>query len=186
MWTATARVALGVALGCSVAPRPADATMVAAMTTAAQATTADRIFVGTVTAVTSRPKATVPKYFETVVRFSVEETVAGSVPGSVELTLSGGEVGGVRQRIEGMPELTVGERYVVMLDADQSPPLTSPFVGFNQGLYRVVGDARATAVVRDRRGRALASDVIPAGARASGSEPTLDAFLDGLRAARQP
>lgn len=168
-----------------VTGRPVGATMVASMSTAAQATAADRIFVGTVASVASRPKASHPQWFETVVRFTVEETVAGTVPASVELVYSGGEVGGIRQRIDGMPELTVGERYVVMLEPEQSPPLTSPFVGFNQGLYRVVGDARATSIVRDRQGRTLASDAVPASARAHG-EPTLDAFLDTLRAARKP
>jgi hypothetical protein len=154
------------------------------MTTAAQAAEADRIFVGTVTAITSRPKAAAPRYFETVVRFSVEDAVAGGLPATVELTFSGGEVGGIRQRVDGMPELAVGERYVVMLEPDQDPPLVSPFVGFNQGLYRVVGESRASAVVRDRGGRPLAPDAVPAAARASGGEPTLDAFLETLRAAR--
>lgn len=183
---ATGGMLLGVMLGGTVATRPADATVVASMSTTAQATTADRIFVGTVASVTSRPKAARPQWFETVVRFTVEQTVAGNVPASVELVYSGGEVGGIRQRVDGMPELAVGERYVVLLEPEQTPPLTSPFVGFNQGLYRVVGDSRASAVVRDREGRALAGDGVPAGARAAGGEPTLDAFLELLRAARKP
>ncbi len=162
----------------------ARATTIESMATSAQAATADRIFVGTVTAVTSRPKASTPKYFETVVRFAVEETVAGTVPTTAEITLSGGEVGGIRQRVDGMPEFHVGERYVVMLEADREPRLTSPLVGFNQGLYRVVGVDRATAVVRDRNGQPLAADAVPAGARSAGSDPSLAAFLDGLRAAR--
>lgn len=172
------------ALAAGTATRPAAATTVEGMTTSAQAATADRIFVGTITAITSRPKATAPKYFETVVRFSVEDTVAGSVPATVELTLSGGEIGGVRQRVDGMPELSVGERYVVLLEAEQDPPLTSPLVGFNQGLYRVVGESRASAVVRDGSGRPLTGVASPAGARRAASEPTLDDFLDTLRAAR--
>ena len=178
-----ARVVLLVALAVGTTGSPAAATTVESIATATQAATADRIFVGTVTAVTSRPKAAAPKYFETVVRFSVEDAVAGSLPATVELTLSGGEVGGVRQRVEGMPEFAVGERYVVLLEADQDPPLTSPLVGFNQGLYRVVGESRATAVVQDRRGRPLASDVAPTGARGATSDPRLDDFLDTLRAA---
>jgi hypothetical protein len=178
---------LGVALACaSVGSRPANATVVASMSTTAQATAADRIFVGTVAAITSRPKTSHPQWFETVVRFTIDETVAGVLPASVELVYSGGEVGGIRQRIDGMPALTVGERYVVLLEPEQTPPLTSPFVGFNQGLYRVVGDDRATSVVRDREGRALANDAVPAGARAAAGEPTLAAFIDTLRAARKP
>lgn len=172
------------AIAAVIAPRPAAATTVEGMTTAAQAATADRIFVGTVTAVTSRPKSATPKYFETIVRFSVEDAVAGSIPTTLEITLSGGEVGGIRQRVGGMPEFRVGERYVVLLEADQSPPLTSPLVGFNQGLYRVVGESRASAVVRDRSGQPLASGAVPAGARGAAGDPPLDAFLDTLRAAR--
>ena len=180
-------ILLGLALAATTAATgPAGATMVASMSTAAQATAADRIFVGTVAAITSRPKASHPQWFETVVRFTVDETVAGNVPASVELVYSGGELGGIRQRIDGMPELAVGERYVVLLEPEQTPPLTSPFVGFNQGLYRVVGDTHATSVVRDRQGHALASDAVPAGARAAGGDPTLDAFLGTLRAARTP
>jgi hypothetical protein len=170
---------LGGTVGSSVA------TTVESMTTSAQAASADRIFVGTVTSVASRPKADAPKYFETVVTFRVEDTVAGSVPSPLAITLSGGEVGGIRQRVEEMPELRVGERYVVLLEADRTPRLTSPFVGFNQGLYRVVGADPATAVVRDRSGRSLAADALPAGARgAPPSDPSLGSFLDGLRAAR--
>jgi hypothetical protein len=156
------------------------------MTTAAQATAADRIFVGTVSAVTVRANAKRPQYFETVVRFRVDETVAGTAGSEVEVVLSGGEMNGIRQRVEDMPELAVGERYVALLEADQSPRLTSPFVGFNQGLYRVVGDARASAVVRDRKGGSLSAEAVPATARGAGGDPTLDAFLAILRAARKP
>jgi len=187
-WGAPRAVLLGTALALAMFTvvatiRPAAATTVESLTTSAQAATADRIFVGTVTAVTSRPNAATPKYFETVVGFTVEDTVAGGVPATLEITLSGGEVGGIRQRVDGMPEFRIGERYVVLLEADREPRLTSPLVGFNQGLYRVVGADRATAVVRDRNGQPLATDVMPAGARSAG-EPSLDAFLDGLRAAR--
>lgn len=161
---------------------PVTATTVARMETTAQAVTADRIFVGVVTSVVSRPKAAKPKYFETVVRFDVEDAVAGSVPSSVELTFSGGDVGGIRQKVGGMPEFVVGERYVVLVEPDRQPALASPVVGFNQGLYRVVGTSRASAVVRDRLGKPLGSTAGPA--RAAGTDPTLDEFLDGLRAAR--
>lgn len=182
---AATAILLGVALGGAVAARSAGATVVANMTTAAQAAAADRIFVGTVAAVTSRPVAARPQWFETAVRFTVEEAVAGTFPASVELVYSGGEVGGVRQRVDGMPELAVGERYVVLLEPERTPPLASPFVGFNQGLYRVIGDARTAAVVRDRQGRSLAGSAAQVGARGAGGDPTLDAFLDFLRAARK-
>jgi hypothetical protein len=94
-------------------------------------------------------------------------------------------VGGILQRVDGMPRFTVGERYVVLLEPDQQPPLVSPLVGFNQGLYRVIGASRATAVVRDHSGQPLpaAAGTSAAAARSAG-EPSLDAFLDTLRAAR--
>jgi len=73
----------------------------------------------------------------------------------------------------------------VLLESDREPPLASPVVGFNQGLYRVVGESRASAVVRDRSSRALPSgDGVATAAARSAGEPSLDAFLDGLRAAR--
>ncbi len=179
-WSAVAATLLIATLVGGAAP--VAATTVMRVETTAQAASADRIFVGVVQSVTSRPKATAPKYFETVVRFAVEDTVAGTVPSTIELTFAGGDVGGIRQRIGGMPTFTVGERYVVLVEPDQQPPLASPVVGFNQGLYRVVGTSRATAVVRDRQGAPLAGDATAG--RAAGTDPTLDEFLDVLRAAR--
>jgi len=165
---------------------PAGATVVENMDLAMQAATADRIFVGTVTAVTMRPNVAAPSYVETIVTLAVEESVAGSVPATVELRMSGGKLGGVTQRIEGMPELAVGERYVIFAEREQEPPLVSPIVGFNQGLYRVVGGDRATAVVRDRHGQRLgAGNAVGGTARAASApdrEPTLEDFLARVRA----
>ncbi len=173
-----------VAVALLATPARTQATTVATMTTEAQAVAADRIFVGTVLSVVSQPKADRPKYFETVVRWYVEETVAGTVKQTVTTTFSGGEVGGIRQRVDGMPEIKIGERYVVMLAADQDPPLVSPLIGFNQGLYRIDGVSRAETVVHDRNGRSLARGVMPAAARGPAGDPTLDDFLAALRAAR--
>ena len=180
--------ALVVAIAVGATSHHGFATTVENVTTTAQAATADRIFVGTVRSVLSRPKATAPKFFETVVGFDVEDVVAGSVPAHLDLTFSGGEVGGILQRVDGMPRFAVGERYVVLLEADQQPRLASPLVGFNQGLYRVVGASRASAVVRDRSGQPLPAtgtqgEGVAASAR-SAAEPSLDQFLDTLRAAR--
>ncbi len=167
---------------------PAVATVVEGLDLAAQVTTADRIFVGTVMAVATRRNAAAPAYFETIVTVAVEESVAGSVPATVDLRMSGGEMGGVRQRIEGMPELAVGERYVFLVAADQQPRLVSPIVGFNQGLYRVVGESRADAVVRDRAGRRLGGGAwMRSGATAATAtdrEPGLEDFLGSVRTAR--
>jgi hypothetical protein len=175
---------VAVALLVSSAFARAHATTVAALSTEAQAVSADRIFVGTVLSVESRPKADRPKYFETIVRWYVEEAVAGKMKQVVETRFSGGEVGGVKQRVGGIPEVKIGERYVVMLEADRDPPLVSPIVGFNQGLYRIEGVARAETVVRDRSGKPLPGTALPAAARSVGGAPTLDDFLAAIRAAR--
>jgi hypothetical protein len=118
--------------------------------------------------------------------------VAGAPGPELTLRLAGGEVGAIRQSIDGMPEFQVGERYVVFLDREQEPPAISPVTGFNQGLYRVErvdgGD-----VVRDGSGRALSSEALaalgPATVRresgvAAGGPPSLDAFVAAIHAAR--
>ncbi len=165
------------------------------MSFAEQCRDAETIVVGTVRAVTSRRSPAAPSFFETVVTIAVEETVAGQSSAERTLRLAGGEVGSVRQSIDGMPELAPGERYVLFLDAEHDPPTISPFTGFNQGLYRVerVG---GRDVVRDRLGRALPGDVMAALAsseterRASGiapptaAAPSLEGFVAAIHAAR--
>ena len=177
----------------AAADRPAAATVIVAMDFDEQCAAADRVFVGTVRAVESRRIAAVPQYFETLVTFTVEEAVVGAVPPEVVLRFAGGEMGGVRQSIDGMPDLRAGERYVVFADADHEPPLLSPIVGFNQGLYRAVsedGPSGRRSLVRDRAGRPLAASVFgpraPAGRgpEAMPAEPELVDFLAAVRAAR--
>jgi hypothetical protein len=177
----------------AVARRPAVATVITAMDFDAQCTTAERVFVGTVRTVASQRVAAAPQYYETVVTFAVEEVVAGAVPSEVVLRFAGGEMDGVRQSIDGMPELAAGERYVVLADADHAPPLLSPVVGFNQGLYRVVtedGPGGRRSVVRDYAGRLLAAAALggraPAGRDAVTvpAEPEIGDFLAAVRAAR--
>ena len=177
----------------TVAGRPAAATVITAMDFDAQCTAAERVFVGTVRTAVSQRVAAAPQYYETVVTFAVDEVVAGAVPSEVVLRFAGGEMDGVRQSIDGMPELTTGERYVVLADADHDPPLLSPVVGFNQGLYRVVtedGPGGWRSVVRDRAGRLLAAALgarVPASrdAAAVPAEPELGAFLAAIGAARE-
>jgi hypothetical protein len=171
--------------GCAL-PRPVDATVVQSMDLEAQSVGADRIFVGTVRGVEVREA---DGRVETVATLEVEEVVAGSVPSTIELRFAGGEIGGVKRWIDGMPELAAGERYVVFLEAEHDPPYMSPIFGFNQGLYRVVPDAARAGglVVRDRLGRPLDA-ATGAGALAArdagGGEPTLGAFVGAIRAAR--
>jgi len=182
--------ALVLALVVSAVARPVLATVIAAVPFEAQSKTADRVFVGTVIAVESRRNPSAPRYFETLVELRVEEPVAGEVAQRMVLRLSGGQVGNVEQVIDDMPEFGVGERYVVFLERDREPRLTSPIVGFNQGLYRLVRDGNRT-VVRDRKGRPLASAEKAAVSRAltgredAVGEPDLESFVAAIRAARQ-
>jgi hypothetical protein len=171
---------------------PAQATTILAVPFGEQCTGAETIVVGTVHAVTSRRSPSAPAFFETLVTLGVDEVVAGTPSAELTLRLAGGEVGAVRQSIDGMPEFQVGERYVVFLDRAQDPPTISPITGFNQGLYRVER-SEAGDVVRDRMGRVLTDAAVSAlgpGAvrRESGvggaGAPSLDAFLSAVRAAR--
>jgi hypothetical protein len=165
-------------------PRPSDATVILGVSFEAQSASADRIFVGEVQAVESRPAPSAPRYFETLVTFRVDQPVAGGLPATLVLRFSGGQIGDLKQWIDGMPEFAVGERYVVFLEPDQTPRLVSPIVGFNQGLYRVV-DAAGEAVVRDARGQRLEANVAPGMARAAaGGDPRLADFLAAIREAR--
>jgi hypothetical protein len=191
---------LALTSACLGPARSARATVVQTVSFDAQCATADRIFVGAVRAVESRRNAARPRYFETLVTFGVEEVVDGSVPPVLELRFTGGRVGDVVQSIDGMPEFAVGERYVVFADANGEPPLVSPIVGFNQGLYRVVREESGGGLrdlVRDRVGAPLAdskaaygSAVVPGAGPSGGpgtvaAEPELDAFLAAIRAARR-
>jgi hypothetical protein len=173
------------------------ATTILGMDFDAQCAEAERIFVGEVKAVESRRTVANPRYIETVVTFAVEDVVAGSVPGRVDLRFFGGRVGDEQQSIDGMPEFAVGERYVVFTQADGERPLVSPVVGFNQGLYRVVETTDAQGPhrwVRDRHGQALAatSSAAASAGRARADvaageesrEPDLPSFLAAIRAAR--
>lgn len=182
--------------------RLAVATVVRAVDFADQCATAETIVVATVRDVTSQRVAAAPAFFETLVTFAVDDVVAGNAPGTLTVRLAGGQIGDVRQSIDGMPEFAGGERYVLFLEHDQSPPLLSPIVGFNQGLYRVerVDDHD---VVRDRSGRSLSGTAAAALAGTSGPAarsapaigrgtpdaatavtPSLDEFIAAVRAVR--
>ncbi len=171
-------------LGLGISIRPAAATVLIHVPFEAQAQTASRVFVGRVASVRSRPCAARPAYFETLVGFTVDEVVAGGVSSTVELRFSGGQVGDIRQSIDGMPEFTMGERYVVFVEADHDPPLISPIVGFNQGLYQVITNAAGEDVVRNRVGQPL-QETGAAARAATTTEPRLRDFTAAVQAARR-
>jgi hypothetical protein len=184
-WSRLTVAAVALASAIVLAGRPVSATVLLEVSFEAQSRTAGRIFVGAVQAVVSQPSARAPRYFETRVTFAVADVIAGEVPATVALRFSGGQVGDLKQWIDGMPEFTVGERYVVFLEPEQDPPLISPIVGFNQGLYRVVVDASGADVVRDRQGGALSPDrAVPAARAGAGGDPDLAAFITAIEAAR--
>lgn len=187
------------ALALVAVPATVGATTVLAVPFAEQCSGAESIVVGTVREVTSRRSPLTPSSFETLVTLAIDEVVAGNAPPRLTLRLAGGEIGAVRQSIDGMPEFAVGERYVVFLDRDHEPPLISPITGFNQGLYRIER-ADDGDVVRDRAGRVLsaeavaalgaggaerrASAVAPSGSIGTSAAPSLEAFVSAIRAAR--
>jgi hypothetical protein len=197
--TGMIRALLGTAVALVFAA-PAAATIVRTVDFAEQCAGADAIVVGTVRDVVSRRVPAAPTFFETLVTINVDQVVAGPERSEVTMRLAGGQVGVVRQSIDGMPEFAVGERYVVFLDRDQDPPLVSPIVGFNQGLYRVERVDGAD-VVRDHAGRGLSEPTmaalsVPAAASTVGGTgvqsqaapatpaPSLEQFLAVVRAAR--
>ena len=173
----------------------AGATTVLAMPFAEQCSGAATIVVGTVREIMSRRSPAAPTFFETLVTITVDDVIAGSAPAEVTLRLAGGEIGAVRQSIDGIPEFAIGERYVVFLERDHDPPLISPIMGFNQGLYRIER-ADGRDVVRDRTGQALSERAVAALAAGSAQRrerdvaspgaaaPSLDAFVSAIRAAR--
>lgn len=186
--------ALLVATLVALSATTARATIVRALDFGEQCAQAETVVVGTVRDVVSRRIATNPSFFETLVTLAVDEVVVGTAADALTLRLAGGEVGAIRQSIDGMPEFVAGERYVVFLEREQDPPLVSPIIGFNQGLYRVERAAGAD-VVRDRLGRTLPESATAAllatrGGAAGGTpgtqtaEPPLADFLAVVRAAR--
>jgi hypothetical protein len=70
--------------------------------------------------------------------------VDGTGDGDITLRFGGGEVDGIREEIAGIPQFEPDQRVVVFARDGMS---ISPIVGFRQGLFRVVEDARGPVVV---------------------------------------
>lgn len=82
---------------------------------------------------------------ETLVTLDVETYLKGPLGTSVQFRVPGGTLGRLRRVVVGAPEFEVGERVVIFLGA-QGPGI--PYVlGLNQGVFRVVTDARASSSV---------------------------------------
>lgn len=90
---------------------------------------------------------------ETVYVFQVLDMLKGPASQQVWLRAAGGTVDGLRQAIVGMPELTEDEEYVIC--AYSGPGYVTPFVGFNQGLFRITRGVDGTRYVVTHDGRAF-------------------------------
>lgn len=91
----------------------------------------------------------------TIYTIEIDEMVRGTATVDVfELPVYGGCFGDYCEGIAGVPELTVGEAYVLFLEGVGAK--SQPFVGGPQGVYRVVGDGQERYIV-DFFGNSLAT-----------------------------
>jgi hypothetical protein len=72
----------------------------------------------------------------TDVRLRVERSLKGRDDSVITVSLLGGFVGDVNQRVAGMPHFLVGDRDVLFLGARRT--VVSPIVGMSHGRFRVV------------------------------------------------
>ena len=82
---------------------------------------------------------------ETVVTLTVESTIKGSMTGSAQWTVPGGELGRYRSIVVGAPQFEVGQRVIVLLS--WHPPRYPYLVGFSQGVFRVTSAADGSGPV---------------------------------------
>jgi hypothetical protein len=78
---------------------------------------------------------------ESIVSLDALRYLKGNLGESVEVRVPGGQAGGMRQVMPGAPVLREGELVVAFVGA-QGPAIPT-LVGFTQGLFRVVVDARS-------------------------------------------
>lgn len=76
---------------------------------------------------------------ETIVTLEVDRYLKGSLGGTLEFRVPGGELGRYRSVVVGAPGFSVGDRVIVFLGA--KGPMVPYIVGFNQGVYRLVARA---------------------------------------------
>lgn len=89
----------------------------------------------------SGPRRTI----ESVVTLSVIETLKGTPTRTVLFRVPNGQIGRYRRVVVGAPEFEDGDEVVVFLQA-HAPAIPTLF-GLSQGVYRVVRDVNAQAVV---------------------------------------
>jgi hypothetical protein len=142
---------------------------------------ADRVFVGTVSAIESRWTDPQHNYIETLVTFDHLDPLFGVDSSAVVLRFAGGRIGDLVQHVQGLPQFAEGERVVIFA---RDGATVSPLVGFHQGCLRLQGDGETTAVVTDTYERVGTRNdgrhVITESSAASAAVPLHD-FLDDVR-----
>jgi hypothetical protein len=78
----------------------------------------------------------------TRVDFSVNRVIKGSVASTISLEFLGGEVQNRGLKVPGVPQFSVGERFIIFSHAP-GLPFVSPIVGLDQGSLRVVHDSES-------------------------------------------
>jgi hypothetical protein len=114
---------------------------------------ANTIFVGEVMHVRSAWAATRQgRAITTHVTFKVEDVWKGAVGATTQLDFMGGEIGGVRMEVVGMPVFHEGQRGVLFVSGERA---VSPLVGFWHGRLRIERDVNGVDRVRTHDGRSL-------------------------------
>lgn len=71
--------------------------------------------------------------------FQVNRAIKGAASSTLVLSFLGGELNGVGLKITGMPQFSLGERYI-LFSYSPDKNMVSPVLGFDQGALRVVHD----------------------------------------------
>jgi hypothetical protein len=140
---AALRAITALALLCAICAGPARATSFERFELQDVVRHAENIFVGTVSQKSSRRDTR--GVIVTDVTFSSVESLYGAAPVNGELSIEvfGGEIGGVKADIAGVPPLVTGQRYLMFTFA--SGKYYYPIVGGAQGMYMVKSDAATGA-----------------------------------------
>jgi hypothetical protein len=79
------------------------------------------------------------KSIRTRVNFSVAKLLKGNAGSTLSLEFLGGQVGNRGLKVPGIPEFTIGERYILFSYGPEKA-MVSPIVGMDQGALRVIHD----------------------------------------------
>ena len=178
------RLALTVVSALFLSAISTQASVVTPPSFAALVASAGDIFLGQVTARTSRFEMRGAKrLIVTDVTFRTEEVLKGERAALKTLTFLGGQVGDVRMDVPGMPTFMVGDRDVLFVQRGRARLM--PIVGMFHGRFRVVtgpGGAGLYVANNSRQPIAAASDYArPSRALAAVRPLALNDFLQTIR-----